>query len=84
MLKNEGVSLQTSRINLVSFINTVKNGCMFTTMRFTDLGKLNFPMVVWFYAQEPIFSTAPAASKNDTQFKRGQNRHENKQLALFI
>ena len=48
------------------------------TERFTDLGKLNFSMVVWFY------STAPAASKNDAWFKRGQNLLKNKQLALLI
>jgi len=35
----------------------------FTTERFTDLGKQNFPMVVDFRL-EPIFNTAPAASKN--------------------
>jgi len=32
----------------------------------------------------PIFSTAPAAIKNDAQFKSGQNQLENKQLALLI
>ncbi len=31
-----------------------------------------------------IFSTAQAATKNDAQFKRGQNRLKNKQLALLI
>jgi len=35
-----------------------------------DLGKLNFPMVV---RLKPIYNTAPAASKNDARFKRGQN-----------
>jgi len=47
-----------------------------------DLGKLNFPMVD--FRLEPIFSTATAASKNDAQFKRGQNRLESKQLNLLI
>jgi len=40
-------------------------------------------MMVWLQAQ-PIFSNAPAASKNDAQFKRCQNRLENKQFALLI
>ncbi len=31
-----------------------------------------------------IFSTDPAASKNDACFKRGQNRLDNKQLGLLI
>ncbi len=43
-----------------------------TTERFTDLGKLNFLMVVGFRL-EPIFNIAPAASKNNAQFKSGQN-----------
>jgi len=30
---------------------------------------------------ETIFNTAPAAFKNDAQFKTGQNQFENKQLA---
>jgi hypothetical protein len=30
---------------------------------------------------EPIFITAPAASKNDAQFKSGQNQLKNKQFA---
>jgi len=35
------------------------------TERFTDLGKLNF--LWWFgFRLEPIFTTAPATSKNDT------------------
>jgi len=38
---------------------------------FTDLGKLNFPMRFGFRLK-PIFNTAPAASKNNTQFKSGQ------------
>ncbi len=38
-----------------------------------DFGKLNFPKVVRFLAKA-IFNTAPAASKNDAWFKRGQNR----------
>jgi len=46
---------------------------------FTDLGKQNFLMVV-----EPIFTSAPAALKNDAQFKSGQIRHENNHLALLI
>jgi len=39
----------------------------------------------WFgFMLKPIFSTAPAAPKNDAQFKRGQNWLKNKQLALLI
>jgi len=33
---------------------------------------------------EPIFTTAPAASENPIQFKRGQNQLENNHLALLI
>ncbi len=42
------------------------------TERFTDLGKQNSRWRFDF-GLEPIFSTAPAASKNNAQFKRGQN-----------
>jgi len=39
------------------------------------LGKLNFSDGGWWlgFRLQPIFSTAPAASKNDAQFKTGQN-----------
>jgi len=40
------------------------------TERFTDLDKLKFVMGV---ISEPIFDTAPAASKNNACFKSGQN-----------
>jgi len=44
---------------------------MSCTESFTDLGKLNFRW--WFgFRLEPIFNTAPAASKNKASFKRGQ------------
>jgi hypothetical protein len=47
------------------------------------LGKQNYRW--WFsFRHEQIFSTAPAASKNDAQFKRGQNLLKNKQPALLI
>jgi len=54
------------------------------TEHFTDLGKLNFRW--WFgFRLKPIFSTAPAASKNNAQFKRGQNQLDyTKQLASLI
>jgi len=42
-----------------------------STERFTDLGKLNFPISR--FGLEPIFNTAPDASKNDAWFKSGQN-----------
>ena len=53
-----------------------------TTERFTDLGKL---IARWRFGfrLELIFNTVPAASKND-DFKRGQNRLKNKQLASLI
>jgi len=42
------------------------------TERFTDLGKLN--SLWWFgFRFEPIFTTAPAASKNSAQFESGKN-----------
>jgi len=33
---------------------------------------------------EPIYTTAPPASKNDAQFKSGQNWLKKNQLALLI
>jgi hypothetical protein len=44
----------------------------YTTMCFRDLAKLNLPMVVRLKL-EPIFDTAPAASKNKARFKSGQS-----------
>jgi hypothetical protein len=44
-------------------LEEVINSEMNSTESFTDLGKLNFPR--WFsFRLEPIFSTAPTASKN--------------------
>jgi len=43
----------------------------YRTESLTDLGKLNFPMVVRFRL-EPIVNTVPAASKNTAKFKSGQ------------
>ncbi len=43
-----------------------------STENFTDLGKLN--LLVWFgFRLKSIYATAPATSKNDIQFKSGQN-----------
>ena len=33
---------------------------------------------------EPIFATAPAASKNDAHFKSGQNQLENNHLESLV
>ncbi len=49
----------------------------------------NSSLCQWMYYYEfvsiqPIFSTVPAASKNDAKFKRGQNQLKNEQLALLI
>jgi len=55
----------------------------FTTERFIDLGKLNFPMVARFRLQ-PIYATAPAASKNTAPFKSDQHQLKNNHLASFI
>jgi hypothetical protein len=44
-----------------------------STVCFTELGKLNLPIVVLDFKLEPIFATAPAASKSETYFKNGQN-----------
>ena len=46
----------------------IKNRATIDTDRFVHLGKLNLPMVV-----KSIFSTAPAASKNDASLKSGQH-----------
>jgi hypothetical protein len=43
-----------------------------TTVCFRDLAKLNLLMVIRFEL-EPIFDTAPAASKNEAHVKSGQN-----------
>ncbi len=50
------------------------------TVCVTDLGKLNLLMVV---KLEPMFATAPAATRNDTCFKKGQNRLKNNHLAIL-
>ncbi len=43
-----------------------------STEHFMDLGKLN--LLVWFgFRFKSIYATAPATSKNDIQFKSGQN-----------
>jgi hypothetical protein len=63
--------------------NFAELGVISPTEHFTDLGKLNFPMVVWFKAQAN-FNTAPATSKNNAWFKWGQNQLKNKQLASLI
>ena len=54
-----------------------------TTEHFIDLGKLKLHMVVCFRL-EPIFSTVPAASKNDACFKSGQKQHKINHLASLI
>ncbi len=44
--------------------------------RFTDMGKQNFLKIFlwWFDLRlEQIYTTSPAASKNDAQFKSVQN-----------
>ncbi len=47
------------------------------------VGKLN--SLWWFgFRLEPIFMIAPAASKNDAWFKKGQDWLEHKKLALLI
>ena len=53
------------------------------TERFTDLGKL---ICLWWsdFRPKPIIATDPAASKNDTHFKSGQNQLENNHLASLI
>jgi len=57
----------------------------FTYRALHRFGQAKFPMQWWFgFWLKPIFSTAPAASKNDDWFKRGQNQLENKQLPLLI
>ncbi len=71
--------LRTTESQETEMLKTTK----ISTEHFTDLSKLNFPMVVWFQL-EPIFNTAPAASKNDAQFKSGQNQLDNKQLTSLI
>jgi len=43
-----------------------------STERFTNLGKLNFPMRFDFRLKL-IFNTTPAASKNTARLKSGQN-----------
>jgi len=50
---------------------------------FTDLGKLNLLMVVWFWARAN-FQYCPAAFKNTARFKRGQKWPENNHLGLLI
>ncbi len=51
---------------------------------FTDLKKNKICLSWLDFRREPIYTTAPAATKNDAQFKSGQNQLKNKQLALLI
>ncbi len=51
------------------------------TVCFTNLGKLNLPMVVFDFKLEPVFDTAPATSKNEAHIKSGQNQPKNNRLA---
>jgi hypothetical protein len=54
-----------------------------TTECFRDLGKLNFPMGVWFQAQAN-FQYCPAASKSAARFNSCQTRPKNNHLASLI
>ncbi len=38
----------------------------------------------FYFRLEPIYTTAPTTSKNNAQFKSGQNRLKNNQLASLI
>ncbi len=55
-----------------------------TTEGFTDLGKLNLHLWWVHFRLKPIYTTAPAAFKNDLRFKSGQNQLENHHIALLI
>jgi len=46
--------------------------------------KAKFPDGGLIFRLEPIFNTAPAASKNTAQFKSGQNWPKNNHLASLI
>jgi len=48
-----------------------------------DLGKLNLPMVVGLRLGQ-IYSIAPAASKNDAEFKSGKDQLKNNHLSSII
>jgi hypothetical protein len=50
------------------FLSTLKKRLTCYTECFTDLGKLNLTTML-----EPIFTTAPAATKNEARFLSGQN-----------
>jgi hypothetical protein len=50
--------------------------CIKDRERFTSLAKLKLRLMV-FFSFVPIFTTAPASSKNTAQFKSGQNQLEN-------
>ncbi len=56
---------------------------VFCKESFTDMGKLNLSMVVRFRL-EPIFNTAPAASKTILCLKGVKIDSKNKQLASLI
>ncbi len=56
----------------------------YSTERFTDLDKLNVVIVVYSFRLKPIFTTAPAASKNDAHFKSGQNGLKNNHVASLV
>ncbi len=64
------------------FFVTLRLNQFYCTVCFRDLAKqicqcwLDFKL-------EPIFDTAPAASKNKARFKSGQSRLKNKHLATL-
>ncbi len=56
--------------NLITLYVALK-GSMYIV--FHGFGQAKFSDVGSVFRLKPIFNTAPAASKNDAQFKRGQN-----------
>jgi len=50
---------------------------------FQEVGQAKFPEDGWLdFRLEPIFNTAPGASKNDAQFKNGQYQPKNTIISL--
>jgi len=78
MIKKKLDEIRTGNLRLTLFSSQFSYSIVFH--RF---GQLNFLLVVR-CRLEPDFTTAPAASKNDTQFKSGQIQLKNNQLTLLI
>jgi hypothetical protein len=78
---------ENAAVLIKTFLEVCLTPALITIKRFTNLDVPTCTNIClwWFdFRLNPIFTTALAASKNDTPFKSGQNRLENNHPALLI